>query len=78
MSEAETKWHFYMLVAEDTKKTEEKEPNKFACDIWPEVERLSKQRCPYCSGFGHSGKDCPTDAKLSSLRGGVREQNKVI
>ena len=78
MSEASTKWAFYILVEKETKKVGETEPNPLACDIWPEVERLSKQVCPYCSGFGHSGKDCPTDAKISSLRGGVRSQNTVI
>ena len=39
-----------------------------------EVSRLGKQKCGYCSGFGHSGNDCATDAKLAQLRMGVREQ----
>ena len=43
-----------------------------------EIERLAKQRCPYCDGFGHSGNDCPTDHKIAQLRGGVNEQNKVL
>ena len=34
--------------------------------------------CPYCNGWGHSGNDCPTDAKIAHLRGGVREQNKLL
>ena len=29
-----------------------------------EFERLEKQKCPYCNGFGHSGNDCPTDRKI--------------
>ena len=49
-----------------------------ALALYPEFERLAKQRCPYCSGYGHSGNDCPTDAKISHLRGGVREQNAFI
>ena len=48
------------------------------CALWSEINLLNDQRCIYCSGFGHSGKDCPTDAKLSCLRGGVRSQNKVL
>ena len=40
-----------------------------------EFTRLNKQLCPYCDGWGHSGNDCPTDKKISQLRGGVREQN---
>ena len=43
-----------------------------------EFKRLAKQKCPYCSGWGHSGNDCPTDAKLLVLRRGVKEQSKVI
>ena len=46
--------------------------------IKTETDRLVKQRCPFCSGWGHSGKDCPTDYKLSQLCGGVREQTQVI
>ena len=49
-----------------------------AANIAPEVERLGKQRCGYCSGFGHSGNDCPTDAKLLQLRIGVREQAQLV
>ena len=44
----------------------------------PEFERLAKQRCAYCSGWGHSGNDCPTDAKLTHLKGGVSSQSKLI
>ena len=43
-----------------------------------EFERLGKQKCGYCDGWGHSGNDCPTDRKISQLRGGVAEQNKVL
>ena len=48
------------------------------CAVWSEVTLLNNQRCIYCSGFGHSGKDCPTDAKLRNLRGGVAAQNKAL
>ena len=44
----------------------------------PEIDRLNNQRCPYCSGYGHSGNDCPTDAKISNLRQGPREQAAII
>ena len=44
------------------------------CNIHEEIRRLNKQRCPYCSGWGHAGKHCATDAKLAQLRIGVREQ----
>ena len=43
-----------------------------------EFTRLAKQKCGYCDGFGHSGNDCPTDRKISHLRGGVAEQNKIV
>ena len=44
----------------------------------PEFKRLKIQKCPYCDGWGHSGNDCPTDAKIKHLRGGVREQNRFL
>ena len=43
-----------------------------------EFERLKKQKCAYCDGYGHSGNDCPTDHKISHLRGGVLEANRVL
>ena len=43
-----------------------------------EFARLIKQKCPYCDGYGHSGNDCPTDAKIAHLRGGVLEANRVL
>ena len=43
-----------------------------------EFDRLKKQKCAYCDGYGHSGNDCPTDHKISQLRGGVLEANRVI
>ena len=45
-----------------------------ASNLMLEIERISKQRCAYCDGFGHAGNDCPTDYKLAQLRVGVREQ----
>ena len=50
----------------------------FAIAMLPEFERLNKQTCPYCSGWGHAAKDCPTDAKIKHMRGGVREQNAAL
>ena len=43
-----------------------------------EFDRLKKQRCGYCDGWGHSGNDCPTDKKIDQLRGGVKEQDEVL
>ena len=43
-----------------------------------EFERLKKQKCAYCDGYGHSGNDCPTDHKISHLRGGVLEARRVL
>ena len=43
-----------------------------------EIERLHKQKCAYCSGFGHSKSNCPTDYKLSQLSMGVREQKVAV
>ena len=43
-----------------------------------EFERLAKQKCAYCDGFGHSGNDCPTDRKVFQLRGGISEFTTVL
>ena len=50
-----------------------------ATSILHEMEALNKQRCPYCSGWGHSGNDCPTDMKLAGLRRyGTSAMKKVL
>ena len=36
-----------------------------------ELDLLNEQRCAYCSGYGHSPNDCPTDKKLAHLRTGI-------
>ena len=66
--------HLKEMVPIDEKAV--KEPHLMA--IYEEVERLNKQRCAYCSGFGHSPKDCPTDFKLSHLMGGIAAQSRIM
>ena len=46
--------------------------------LLPEFNRLKLQNCGFCDGWGHAGDDCPTDIKLSMLRGGVKEQSEII
>ena len=71
-------WMMKKLL-EDVKKGEGQTPEKTAAkSLWPEFERLAVNKCAYCSGWGHSAKDCPTDAKISHLRGGVKEQNRYL
>ena len=44
-----------------------------------EFELLYRQRCAYCSGYGHSGNQCPTDAKLLLMRrGGTGDMRLVL
>ena len=71
-------WNLFTLL--EAKKKEEEEAKKPgpAHGVYREFERLNHQVCPYCSGYGHAGKDCPTDSKLTHLRGGVREQNVIL
>ena len=64
----------WIIHTELTKITQQSPYYKAKCSIQDEISRLNKQKCPYCSGFGHAGKHCPTDAKLAQLRKGVREQ----
>ena len=39
--------------------------------LFCEVALLQKQRCIYCSGYGHYKDDCPTGHKLQALRLGT-------
>ena len=58
---------------------QDKEETKLAATVLNyEFERLTKQKCAYCDGYGHSANDCPTDVKVAQMRGGVDEQNKVL
>ena len=47
-------------------------------NIKKELDRLNKQRCSTCTGYGHSVKHCPTHVKLCTLRVGVREQRALV
>ena len=43
-----------------------------------EVDRLGKQECAYCDGFGHSKEDCATNKKLTWLRASVKDQADYV
>ena len=64
-------WRMYEQISTLAANEKTRKTDGPASAMLPEFKRLNKQRCAYCSGFGHSGKDCPTDAKISRLRGGV-------
>ena len=74
----EEAWTWYKLLIKVAGDEDAMNSPAPATSLKTEFERLAKQLCPYCSGYGHAGKDCPTDAKLSHLRGGVREQNALL
>ena len=60
-------WHF----KDELKKFsdgEEGEKKTVAKGLMVEVSLLEKQRCAFCSGWGHAGNNCPTDFKLKQLR----------
>ena len=42
------------------------------------MDKLKRQRCGYCQGYGHSANDCPTDAKLTVLRMGTLASKRVL
>ena len=71
-------WYMYKSIL--TVANGERETNAigYGNALLPEFTRLHSQRCIACSGYGHSIKDCPTNAKLNHLRGGVREQNQLL
>ena len=49
-----------------------------ALSLLEEFTKLGKQHCPFCSGWGHAGDDCPTDAKLAPLRLGTTAQRSLM
>ena len=71
-------WKFYSHITQYAAHEKHKQKAGAACALAGEFGRLDKQVCPYCDGYGHSGNDCPTDAKISHLRRGVREQNELL
>ncbi len=71
-------WAFYTKLLAVAGTSEDEKKRTTAKVLSYEFERLNKQKCAYCSGFGHSGDDCPTDAKISLLRGGILEATCII
>ena len=71
-------WTMQTKLTEISNKNDSEALRVAASVLSLEFARLAKQKCGYCDGFGHSGNDCPTDRKISQLRGGVAEQNKII
>ena len=57
-------WYFALYLDQNTSKVD----NGAKAALKVELHLLLSQKCAYCSGFGHSGNDCPTDHKLSLLR----------
>ena len=66
-------WAWAELIKTFVADEAEKKKTFYAHGVLPEFVRLESQRCAYCSGYGHAGKDCPTDFKIARMRGGVRE-----
>ena len=71
------KWRireYVKLISADRDKAKREAAETILLDL----NKLKKQRCPYCQGYGHSGKDCPTDRKLAPLRNGTAEMKQVL
>ena len=72
------KWYLGNYIS-TKREEEERGQTKYVWGaLWSEVSTLAKQRCAYCSGYGHSGNNCPTDAKLSILRSSYRGYRKLL
>ena len=74
----EANWNFYLKLAELIQEEKNAAGARPATAMENEFKRLAKQKCPFCSGYGHSGDLCPTDWKIAKLRGGIREQNQIL
>ena len=68
-------WEFYSQLQHHATKNPDCSSTK---TLILEFKRLNIQKCSYCSGFGHSANDCPTDAKLRQLRVGTAEQTEFM
>ena len=73
-----TTWTFQKKLGEKVSGAATSNLKKAAEVLQLEFNRLAKQKCPYCDGFGHAGNDCPTDKKIAQMRGGVLEQTQVL
>ena len=61
-----------------TKVDEGVDPGHIRNTLSAELDRLMLQRCPDCSGYGHTSNLCPTRVKVGQLRMGVREQRALV
>ena len=68
-------WTLYQALMDHTNKVNASVAGQ---TLLLEFQRLAKQECAYCNGFGHSANDCPTDLKLQHLRVGVQEQTQYL
>ena len=68
-------WDIYTIAKA---KLDEDANNAVLAMIMEEMDRLKLQRCPECSGYGHSAKRCPTTIKVNQLTTGIRKQAAVI
>ena len=64
-------WSLKLLVDGDNEDFIEGEHANARSIMKPIIGLLNDKRCPTCSGFGHGKNVCPTDNKLSWLRGGA-------
>ena len=71
-------WHLYKLISDQAAKEKPEQVSRPCTALLSELNLLNKQKCAYCSGFGHSADVCPTDAKLAHLRTGVAAQAKLV
>ena len=54
-------------------------PEKNAAGVLKlEVDRLAKQLCCFCNGWGHSGHDCPTNRKVGWLCAGQSVATRIV
>ena len=61
------KWGFRDVVNK-LKTSEDKKLAAAAELMVHELDDLKKQKCPFCSGYGHAAKDCPTWGRMACMR----------
>ena len=71
-------WTIKKLIDEVKEKETQANRKGPAYTLSLEVDRLSKLRCPYCSGYGHFDRDCPTDVRLRDLGAKNSHQSRLM
>ena len=78
MASGATSWKLYKAILVKAELADGSDDCIAALALKSEFAKLYIQVCPFCSGYGHTGNDCPTDKKLAPLRMGTSDQKALM